>query len=626
MSFTAKTTDGEGFPSNVDIGNLEGNTVLYTDTFGAITSILPRGTSGQVLRAGTAGAVSWGPIGGGTVTSVGVTAPASLFTVSGSPITTSGTIAINTLSTPTGTGSIVLSTNPTISNLTLSNLTANTLVFADVNKTLTSIAQGTAGQVLVSSGGGGISWANGGTVTSVGVIVPSFLTVSGSPIIGSGTITINTASPPTGTGAIVLATNPTISELTLTNIAAQRLLYADENKEIVTVGSGSFGQVLTAGVSNSVSFADPVPTGVQSVAVSTSSSILNITGSPITTTGTITVNPTTTPTGSGAIVLATNPTMSALTLSDLTANTVLYANASKTITSVTPGTSTQVLTLGAGNSVSWENLPGTGVTSFALAVPGFLTVTNSPLTTAGTITIGTASTPTGSGAIVLGTSPTIDTANLNNCRLNNTPLYLKPSPDNNHYIQYNAANDGPDIVGFGGGRLRRQGTSILEWSGTNVRLPQNNASQAIILDANRDLQSRPGFSYLLNFATGLTGMPNNTWTNVTNLTTQQSGGNNFLVRNGVNADFQNQSGSAVLFVATFTAKPQDGNVPFAMRIVANGNTLNALEINGGANEGSCCATGYLPNNASVYFDVNQYSGVGQNAEGIRIAITTYPLL
>ena len=57
---------------------------------------LPVGTNGQALVADSTAAygVKWeSSSGSGTVTSVGVTAPA-MFTVSGSPITSSGTIAI----------------------------------------------------------------------------------------------------------------------------------------------------------------------------------------------------------------------------------------------------------------------------------------------------------------------------------------------------------------------------------------------------------------------------------------------------------------------------------------------------------------------------------------------------
>lgn len=70
---------------------------------------------------------------------------------------------------------------------------------------------GTNGQVLISNGSGGSTWGSPstGSVTSVGISVPSFLSVSGSPITSSGTIAITGAS--TGTGSVVLSAAPTIT-------------------------------------------------------------------------------------------------------------------------------------------------------------------------------------------------------------------------------------------------------------------------------------------------------------------------------------------------------------------------------------------------------------------------------
>jgi hypothetical protein len=86
---------------------------------------------------------------------------------------------------------------------------------------------GTAGQVLTSNGSGAPTWANAsggsGTVTSVGMTVPAFLSVTGSPITSSGTLALSlsgTALPvanggtgvtsSTGSGNNVLSTSPTL--------------------------------------------------------------------------------------------------------------------------------------------------------------------------------------------------------------------------------------------------------------------------------------------------------------------------------------------------------------------------------------------------------------------------------
>ncbi len=75
---------------------------------------------------------------------------------------------------------------------------------------------GTAGQVLTSQGGdaNAMTWTSGGggggsgTVTSVGLTVPSFLSVSGSPVTSSGTLAVTGSS--TGSGSVVLQTSPAL--------------------------------------------------------------------------------------------------------------------------------------------------------------------------------------------------------------------------------------------------------------------------------------------------------------------------------------------------------------------------------------------------------------------------------
>lgn len=101
----------------------------------------------------------------GTVTSVAMTVPAFL-SIAGSPITTSGTLAVSLsgtalpvlnggtgVTTSTGTGSVVLSNTPTLvtpvigaatgTSLQLSGLTASQAVVTDGSKNLTSLAYGT---------------------------------------------------------------------------------------------------------------------------------------------------------------------------------------------------------------------------------------------------------------------------------------------------------------------------------------------------------------------------------------------------------------------------------------------------------------------------------------------------
>lgn len=64
---------------------------------------------------------------------------------------------------------------------------------------------------LVVNPASGSSVGGSGTVTSVAMTVPAILTVTGSPITTSGTLAVDTAVAPTGTGSIVLNTQPTFN-------------------------------------------------------------------------------------------------------------------------------------------------------------------------------------------------------------------------------------------------------------------------------------------------------------------------------------------------------------------------------------------------------------------------------
>jgi hypothetical protein len=130
----------------------------------------------------------------GTVTSVGLTVP-SAFSVTGSPITTSGTLAI------TGAGLV------------------------------SQYIDGTGALQAFPSVGSG-------TVTSVAASVPTFLSVSGSPITTSGTLAVTlsgTALPvanggtgvttSTGSGNTVLSTSPTLVTPILGTASATALTF-----------------------------------------------------------------------------------------------------------------------------------------------------------------------------------------------------------------------------------------------------------------------------------------------------------------------------------------------------------------------------------------------------------------
>ncbi len=163
----------------------------------------------------------------------------------------------------------------------------------------------------------------------------------------------------------------------------------------------------------------------------------------------------------------------------------------------------------------------------------------------------------------------------------------------------------------------------------NVTVSGLTASFATFADSSKKLVSRPGFSYQLWNAFANTGVPNNTWTTLNNMTKVSGGGQGELqLWAGNLASFRNDNGVPMLFMCTFTARPvSSGGNSWAMRILgADGFTLAQTEVSSGRNEICISATGVLASSQVLQFQVNQYTGFGQDAEGVRICITTYPIL
>lgn len=241
----ASTTGSPSFRSLVqsDIPSLDASKIT-TGTLAA--GRLPIATSGAIggVRVGTGLSIDTGGVlsitnagvGLGTVTSVGITG-SSVFTVSGTPITASGDI---TLGLAAQTANLVLagpvsgsSSTPTfrslaeadIPNINASKISTGTLLASVLplasNSEFGAVKAGVG--INIVSGVITVSGDGLGTVTSIDIAVPPFLTASGGPITNSGTITL-TATPQSATHVLIgptsgnTTTSPTFRALAASDI------------------------------------------------------------------------------------------------------------------------------------------------------------------------------------------------------------------------------------------------------------------------------------------------------------------------------------------------------------------------------------------------------------------------
>lgn len=177
--------------------------VVRPDLSGLSDVYAPSPTDGQLI-AWSAANSRWQVVTptGGTVTSVAMTVP-SFMSISGNPITTSGTLALSAAST--GTGSVVLSTSPTL-------VTPNIGAAAGTSLTLTGdIQQNNAGYIRSKTSSGtstrilGLNAANNLYIGSIDAAITSILAnLGGTTYLTIGT-TVSTFTTP------VVVSTPTSS-------------------------------------------------------------------------------------------------------------------------------------------------------------------------------------------------------------------------------------------------------------------------------------------------------------------------------------------------------------------------------------------------------------------------------
>ena len=188
----------------------------------------------------------------GTVTSVQVSGGSTGLTFSGGPITTSGTITMaGTLAI--GNGGTGVTATPTAGQLLIGNTTNS-------DYDLANLTAGTG--ISVTNGDGSITIAalNNGTVTSVGTGNSTFISGSGGPITGSGSLTYSLSA--TGTPS------------------SSTYLRGDNTWATVSSGFSSFDLAGDTGTTQTVSDGDTVTiaggTNISTVASATDTVTINM--------------------------------------------------------------------------------------------------------------------------------------------------------------------------------------------------------------------------------------------------------------------------------------------------------------------------------------------------------------
>jgi len=349
--------------------NLSGGTtgaLPYQSGAGA-TVFLSAGTNGQVLTL-TGGVPTWAapPAGSGTVTSVGTAGTVNGLTLTGGPITSSGTITLG--------GTLDLSSPPVIGATAPAAISGTTITATTkfVGSTLEA-ANSSGGALQNASGTNQLQWGAGGG-SNVSINVSTNMNGTNAQIDISPTGTGHVHIKPTGAGSIEVAPS---ALGTINNMSIGQ----------TTAAAGSFTNL---GVSGTISLAGSTGTaGYVLTSNGASAPTWQVNSNGVTITDDTTTNAT-----------------RYITFSELTAGTETTLDVSSTKLQFNPSTGALTATSLTPTNALGTAYGGTGLTSLGSGVATWLG-TPSSANLAAAVTD-----ETGSGSLVFATSPSLTTPNI----------------------------------------------------------------------------------------------------------------------------------------------------------------------------------------------------------------------